>query len=83
MSRIVYALPRAKNEDVGGPQIRVRDDAVLRGMNERGDRVVTTCGLAQGTAGGVRSARVQEARLGKPPRVPWGPRSPTITEPNP
>ena len=32
-------------------------------VDERGDSVVTACGFAQGAAGGVRRARVQDARV--------------------
>ena len=65
---------QGRGEDVSGPQVRARDEArylhlgrvvaLLCGcVYERGDGVVTTRGLAQSAAGGVRRARVQNARV--------------------
>ena len=65
-------VAQGRGEDVCGPQIRARDETGylhLRGvvtllcssMNEGGDGVVTTRSLAQGAAGSVRRARVQDA----------------------
>ena len=73
MSRAAYALPRGGGEDVNGPEVSARDEArnlglssVVTGLSsvdDGGDRVVTAGGLAQGAAGGVSSARVQELVL--------------------
>ena len=65
-------VAQSRCEDVSGPYIRAGNEARylhLRGvvtllcscMNERGDGVVATRGLAQGAAGGVRRTRVQNA----------------------
>ena len=65
-------VAQGRGEDVCGPQVRAGDEArylhfrgvvaLLSGcVNEGGDGVVSTRGLTQGAAGGVRRARVQDA----------------------
>ena len=63
-------VAQGRGEDVNGPQVRARDEARhlhLRGVvgrvDERGHGIATARGLAQGAAGGVRRARVQNATV--------------------
>ena len=67
-------VAQGRGEDVSGPQVRARDEArylhlravvaLLCGrVDERGDGIVTARSLAQGAAGGMRGARVQDARV--------------------
>ena len=67
-------IAQSRGEDVSGPQVRARDEtgnlhfssviALLRRcMQEGRNGVVSPRGLAQGAGGGVRRARVQNARV--------------------
>ena len=67
-------VAQGRGEDVCGPQVRARDEtgnlhfssviALLRCCMQKGrDGVVSPCGLPKGAAGGVRCARIQNARV--------------------
>ena len=75
-------VAQSRGEDVGGPQIRARNEAGylhLRGvitplrccMNERGYSVVTTRGLSQSAARGVGRTRVQDDRVASSAGDKW------------
>ena len=67
-------VAQGRGEDVCGPQVRARDEtgnlhfssviALLRCCMQKGrNGIVSPCGLPKGAAGGVRCARIQNARV--------------------
>ena len=67
-------VAQGRGEDVCGPQVRARDETgnlhfrsvivLVRCCMQKGrDGVVSPCGLPKGAAGGVRCARIQNARV--------------------
>ena len=67
-------VAQGRGEDVCGPQVRARDEtgnlhfssviALLRCCMQKGrNGIVSPCGLSKGAAGGMRCARIQNARV--------------------
>ena len=67
-------VAQGRGEDVCGPQVRARDEtgnlhfssviALLRCCMQKGrNGIVSPCGLSKGAAGGMRYARIQNARV--------------------